>query len=79
MSYLDFLFFALMFALVVYVAYNRHFLRDYKHASSDLPAGVLMLSYCRGTTMIQIVSDGKGFSKPVKFLKSPQCGMSGLK
>lgn len=74
MTFFQFISLGLIAALAVYILVERYRLRDFNHMSADLTEGVLMSTYCRGTTHIRIVSDGEGYSKPIATPKSPQCG-----
>ncbi len=64
----------LIFVVLAYMLIERYRLKDYNVPSDDLPEGVVLRTYCRKTTHVQIVSDGEGYSRPIKTPNARQCG-----
>lgn len=70
----EYLLLIVIFGFVLYLAVERYRLRDYQVKTDDLPDGVAIRTFCRGTTHITIVSDGEGYSRPIKKSRAATCG-----
>ena len=58
---------------ILYLAYEWHRLRHYRIKTGDLPDGVIISSFCKGSVMYHIVSDGEGYSRPMKSMIAGAC------
>lgn len=76
MTKLDIFLLVIVIAFSAYLIFERFRLKDYNVPSGDLPDGVLLRTYCRKTTHVQVVSDGEGYSRPIETKNAPQCGYS---
>ncbi len=67
----------LLLVAIAFAVYNRFSLRYYNYRTGDLPEGVVVCILCKGTTLIHILSDGEGYSKPKIIEKeSAACGFA---
>ncbi len=67
----------LLLAAIVFAVWQRYYMRYYNYHTGDLPEGVVVCILCKGTTLIHILSDGEGYSKPKIIEKeSAACGFA---
>ena len=73
LSEIEILLLAAIGVFILYLAYERYRLRHYYIKTGDLPDGMVVSSFCKGGQLYHIVSDGEGYSRPMKSMIAGAC------
>lgn len=79
LSEIEILLLAAIGVFILYLAYERYRLRHYYIKTGDLPDGMVVSSFCKGDQLYHIVSDGEGYSRPLKAMNKGACFNGTLK
>lgn len=79
LSEIEILLLAAIGVFILYLAYERYRLRHYYIKTGDLPDGKVVSSFCKGDQLYHIVSDGEGYSRPLKAMNKDACFNGTLK